>query len=69
MTHAEGKSERLVEIELRVTVSIDPTNEELLERRDDSPGAAPADVVRNEVESNLESVAYVYRVSTEVCER
>ena len=61
------ESDHLEEIQLRVTVCIDRANEELLERLDNSAGAAsPVDVVRNEVASNLESVGYVRRVCTEV---
>ena len=62
------ESDQLVEeIELRVKVCIDRTSQELLERLDNAAGAAsPVDVVRSEVESNLESVGYVRRVSTEV---
>ena len=60
-------SDQLEEIELRVTVCIDSTSEKLLERIANSAGvASPADIVRYEVESNLESVGYVRRVSTEV---
>ena len=61
------ENDRLEEIELRVTVVIDRASGQLLERLGNSAGAAsPADVVRSEVESNLESVGYVRRVSTEV---
>ena len=61
------ESDQLEEIELRVTVSIDSTSDELRERLDNSAGAAsPADVVRSEVESNLESVPYVQRASVDV---
>jgi len=61
------ETDQIEEIEMRVTVVIDRASDELLERLDNSAGAAsPADVVRSEVESNLESVGYVRRVSTEV---
>ena len=58
-----------LEIELRVMVSIDPKNDELLERISNSPGTSPADMVCSEVESNLESVAYVLCVRVEISEQ
>jgi hypothetical protein len=47
-----------------VTVQVDPADEELLDRFDESSGPFSIfDVVRGEIESNLESVSYVRRVS------
>ncbi len=49
-----------VEICIRITVHVDPTNVELLYRIDQSSGPfSLINVVRSEVESNLESMAYV----------
>ena len=51
---------------IRVTVHVDPTADELRARVDQSIGpCSPADVVRSEVESNLESVSYVRHVHAE----
>jgi hypothetical protein len=45
-------------------VAVDPVDEELLERIQDSRGVfSIADVVCNEIESNLESVSYVESVA------
>ena len=53
-----------VRVRVRVWVHIDPTNEELLDRIRESGGTfSIADVVCNEIESNLESVSYVRQVS------
>ena len=52
-----------IEICIRVTVHVDLTADELLARADQF--ISPADVVRSEVESNLESVSYVRHVHTE----
>ncbi len=55
-----------VEVRIRVTVDLDPTDGELLDRADQSSGRlALADVVRSEIESNLESVSYVRQVQAE----
>ena len=55
-----------MEICIRVTVHVDLTADELLARADQAIGpCSPADVVRSEVESNLESVSYVRHVHTE----
>lgn len=55
-----------VEVGIRVTVHVDPTDEELLDRVDQSSGPLTvAEVVRSEVESNLESVSYVRHVHAE----
>jgi hypothetical protein len=53
-----------VQVVLDLTVQVDPEDEQLLEivRRSRRPLTIP-DVVRCEVESNLESVPYVRRVS------
>lgn len=52
-----------ITVRLSVTVHIDPTDDELLDRYDESSGPfSVADVVRSEVQSNLESVSYVRHV-------
>ena len=53
-----------ITVRLTVTVDVDPTNDELLDRFDQSSGSfSITDVVRAEIESNLESVSYVRHVS------
>ena len=55
---------RYITVELAVTVQVDPTDDELLDRYDESSGQfSVADVVRSEVQSNLESVSYVRHVA------
>ena len=55
---------RYITVELGVTVQVDPTDDELLDRFDQSSGSfSITDVVRAEIESNLESVSYVRHVS------
>lgn len=59
-----GKEKRCVVVTVIVTVHVDPDNGELLERSDVSSGPLSVEeVVRAEVESNLESVSYVRHVS------
>lgn len=53
-----------VTIMFAVTVCVDPTDEELLAAISESGGSfSIVDVVRAEIESNLESVSYVRHVS------
>jgi hypothetical protein len=53
-----------------VIVCIDPTADELLDAFDKSVGSfSVAEVVSSEIESNLESVSYVRRVSVEHAKR
>jgi hypothetical protein len=53
-----------VRVRVRVWVSVDPTDQELLDRIRESGGTLSiADVVRDEIESNLASVSYVREVS------
>jgi len=53
-----------ITVRLTVTVDVDPTDEELLDRFDRSNGPfSITEVVRAEIESNLESVSYVRHVS------
>lgn len=55
-----------ITVRLVVTVQVDPTDDELLDKYDESGGPfSVADVVRAEIESNLESVSYVRHVSIE----
>ena len=59
-----------ITVRLTVTVDVDPTDDELLDRFDQSSGSfSITDVVRAEIESNLESVSYVRQVSVEPIER
>jgi len=59
-----------ITVRLLVTVAVDPSDGELLDRFDESSGSfSIAEVVRAEIESNLESVSYVRRVSAEPIER
>jgi len=59
-----------ITVKFVVTVQVDPTDDELLDRFDQSSGPfSVADVVRAEIESNLESVSYVRHVSVERIER
>ena len=49
---------------LSVTVQVDPTDDELLDRYDRSTGPfSIIDVVRSEIRSNLESISYVRHIS------
>lgn len=53
-----------IRLRIAVMVTVDPTDHELLERIRDSRGArSVADVVCDEIESNLESVSYVESVA------
>ena len=55
---------RHIAIMFAVTVHVDPTDEELLAAISESGGSSSiVDVVRSEIESNLESVSYVRHVS------
>ena len=60
-----GTDEKVhITVTLTVIVLVDPTDDELLDRFDGSSGSfSVADVVRGEIESNLESVSYVRHVS------
>jgi hypothetical protein len=53
-----------IRLRIGVMVTVDPADEELIERIQQSGGAlSVADVVCNEIESNLESVSYVTAVA------
>ena len=55
---------RYITVEFAVTVQVDPTDDELLDRYDQASGPfSITDVVRSEIRSNLESVSYVRHVS------
>ena len=59
-----------ITVKLAVTVQVDPSDDELLDRFDESRGSfSIVEVVRAEIESNLESVSYVRHVSVEQIER
>jgi hypothetical protein len=59
---AGGKS--YTTVRLAITVEVDPASNELLDLFDRSCGSfSISDVVRSEIESNLESVPYVRHVS------
>ena len=59
-----------ITVRFTVTVQVDPTDDELLDRFDESSGPfSIAEVVRSEIESNLESVSYVRHVSVKSIER
>ena len=65
-----GGDNHYVTVRLVVTVDVDPSDDELLDRFDESSGSfSIAEVVRAEIESNLESVSYVRQVSVERIER
>lgn len=65
-----GDDSRYVTVEVAVTVLVDPSDSELLDRLDESRGSLSiAGVVRAEVEANLESVSYVRRASVKPNER
>ena len=58
--------EGIVEVAVRVRVFVDPEEEELLQVIRESGGSLSIlDVVRGEIESNLESVSYVRHVSVD----
>lgn len=58
------RNEEYVAVRLLVTVHVDPADGDLLERFDKSSGSfSVVEIVRSEIESNLESVPYVRRVS------
>lgn len=55
-----------VRVVVRVVVTVDPADPELLDVINESGGTfSVADVVRAEIESNLESVSYVRHVHAE----
>lgn len=57
---------RDITVRLSLTVHVDPTDDELLDRYDQSNRPfSVANVVSDEVRSNLESVSYVRHVSIE----
>jgi hypothetical protein len=59
-----GDNPESVVVRLSVTVHVDPSNDELLDRYDRTAGSfSIANVVSDEVRSNLESVSYVRHVS------
>lgn len=59
-----------ITVRVMVTVGVDPSDDELLDRFDESSSSfSIAEVVRAEIESNLESVSYVRSVSVEPIER
>jgi len=65
-----GDDNRYVTVRVIVTVDVDPSDDELLDRFDESSGSfSIAEVVRAEIESNLESVSYVRHVSVQQIER
>ena len=65
-----GDDNPYVTVQVIVTVDVDPSDDELLDRFDESSGSfSIAEVVRAEIESNLESVSYVRHVSVERIER
>ena len=65
-----GDDNAYITVLVLVTVDVDPSDGELLDRFDESSGSfSIAEVVRAEIESNLESVSYVRRVSIERIER
>lgn len=65
-----GDANCCITVRVMVTVDVDPSDDELLNRFDESSGSfSIADVVRAEIESNLESVSYVRHVSVERIER
>lgn len=65
-----GHGDSTITVQLMVTVEVDPSDDELLDRFDESSGSfSVAEVVGAEIESNLESVSYVRQVSVERIER
>jgi len=55
---------RYLTVKFIVTVQVDPSDDELLDRYDESSSPfSVADVVRSEIQSNLESVSYVRHVA------
>jgi hypothetical protein len=58
--------EGIVEVRFTVTVYVDPAEDDLLAMIKESGGSfSILDVVRGEIESNLESVSYVRHVSVD----
>lgn len=65
-----GDDNSCITVQVMVTVDVDPSDDELLDRFDESSGSfSIADVVRAEIASNLESVSYVRHVAVERIER
>jgi hypothetical protein len=59
-----------ITVQVMVTVDVDPNDDELLDKFDESSSSfSIAEVVRAEIESNLESISYVRQVSVERIER
>ena len=55
---------RYLTVKFIVTVQVDRSDDELLDRYDESSSPfSVADVVRSEIQSNLESVSYVRHVA------
>jgi hypothetical protein len=67
---SDDNEKRCVVVTVIVTVHVDPDDDELLERSSESSSTLSVDeIVRAEIESNLESVSYVRCVSVEGIER
>ncbi len=65
-----GDDNGYITVRLMVTVDVDPSDDELLDRFDESSGSfSIADVVRAEITSNLESVSYVRDITVQRIER
>lgn len=65
-----GDDNHYLTMRLIVTVAVDPSDDELLDRFDESSGSLSiTEVICAEIESNLESVSYVRQVSVEPIER
>lgn len=58
-----------ITIKLAVTILVDPTDDELLDRFDESRRLSIGKLIGDEIESNLNSVSYVRYVSVERIER
>lgn len=59
-----ASEKRYVTVRLSLTVLVDANDHELLDRYDETNGSfSVANIVRSEVQSNLESVSYVRRVT------
>jgi hypothetical protein len=55
--------ERYIAVTFIVAVHVDPKDDELLDRFESNGSFSISEVVRAEIESNLESVSYVRHVS------
>ena len=61
----KGTEAGKVEVRIAVLVQVDSSDTELLDRMSQSdPSPAVSDVVRSEIQSNLESLSYVQQVKT-----